>query len=84
MTSSVQDLERDKQTNKTKQKHQMFVSQAAVQRWISTKLCMKLRMSVPFLHPWFFPIRPVVSELGNSENLEGYPIAVFAYKFLIY
>jgi len=60
-------------TPKTKQKHPTFVSHAAVQRRISTKLCMKIEaVRTIFALPLdFFPIRPVVSELGDSEIFWG-------------
>ena len=47
----VQDPERDKQ----KQKLPAFLSHAAVQRQISTKLCMKIEdVYTIFAPPWFF------------------------------
>jgi len=46
----VRDPERDRQ----KQKLLTFLSHAAVQWCIYTKLCMKKRMSAPFLHPLDF------------------------------
>ena len=70
-----------------KQKHPTVVSHAAVQRRISTKLCMKIEaVRAIFALPLdFFPIRPVVSELGDSEILWGNAsLRFFAHKFLIY
>jgi len=50
--TSVQDAERDKQ-KKTKQKHPTFVSHAAMQRRIFTKLCMKIKAVRTILHDSF-------------------------------
>jgi len=62
----------NKQANKQKQKYQTFVSHAAVQQRISTKLCMRIEdVRTIFAPRLIFSIQPVVSELGNSKNLMG-------------
>jgi len=79
----VQDPERDRQT---KNKNSQLFSHVAMQRRISTKLCMKIEdVHTIIAPPLIFSVGPVVSELGDSEKFcVKCRITVFAFKFLIY
>jgi len=81
------DRKRDKQTNKKYQtKNTHFSSLAAVRRQIATKFGVWIEHVRTIFGPILtFCVRPVLSELGSSENLGENDLSQFcAYKFVTY